>query len=128
MPDSVDSPAPLRTTTPPRRTSPLNRSTGPLLLASGPLPPRARDGAHTSAGRGRIVGAMGLVSKFNAWRRKLQEQPGTTIDLEPMQALLPLIEEREAELSELTDDELRAAATALHQREDPQDFVEACAL
>ncbi|MET7420798.1 accessory Sec system translocase SecA2 [Dactylosporangium sp. NPDC005555] len=71
---------------------------------------------------------MGLVSKFNAWRRKLQEQPGTTIDLEPMQALLPLIEEREAELSELTDDELRAAATALHQRDDPQDFVEACAL
>ena len=71
---------------------------------------------------------MGLVSKFNAWRRRLQEQPGTTIDLEPMQALLPLIEEREAELSELTDDELRAAATALHQREDPQDFVEACAL
>ncbi|GAA0743091.1 accessory Sec system translocase SecA2 [Dactylosporangium roseum] len=72
--------------------------------------------------------AMGLVSKFNAWRRKLQEQPGTTIDLEPMRALLPEIEAREAELSELTDDELRAAATALHQREDPQDFVEACAL
>ena len=71
---------------------------------------------------------MGLVSKFNAWRRKLQEQPGTTIDLEPMRALLPEIERREAELSELTDDELRAAATALHQREDPQDFVEACAL
>ena len=71
---------------------------------------------------------MGLVSKFNSWRRKLQETPGTTIDLEPMRALLPLIEERETELSELTDDELRAAATALHQRDDPQDFVEACAL
>src|SRR5689334_11191374 len=100
MPDSVDSPAPLSTTTPPCLTSPLNRSTGPLSLVYGRRPavgpPAGRDGAHTSAGRGRIVVAMGLVSKFNAWRRRLQEQPGTTIDLEPMQALLPLIEEREA--------------------------------
>jgi len=71
---------------------------------------------------------MGLVSKINSWRKKLQEQPGTTIDLEPMRALLPLIEEREAELSELTDDELTAAAVALHERDDPEDFVEACAL
>ena len=71
---------------------------------------------------------MGLVSKINSWRKKLQEQPGTTIDLDPMRALLPLIEEREAELSELTDEELTAAATALHDREDPEDFVESCAL
>ncbi len=71
---------------------------------------------------------MGLVSKITSWRKKLQEQPGTTIDLEPMRALLPQIEDREAELSELSDDELTAAAVALHEREDPEDFVEACAL
>src|SRR3954447_23616651 len=71
---------------------------------------------------------MGLVSKITSWRRKLQEQPGTTIDLEPMRALLPLIEEREAELSELTDEELTAAAVELHERDNPEDFVEACAL
>ncbi len=71
---------------------------------------------------------MGLVSKITSWRKRLQEQPGTTIDLEPMRALLPLIEEREAELSELSDDELTAAAVALHERDDPEDFVEACAL
>jgi preprotein translocase subunit SecA len=71
---------------------------------------------------------MGLVSKITSWRRRLQEQPGTTIDLEPMRTLLPLIEEREAELSELSDEELTAAAVALHEREDPEDFVEACAL
>jgi preprotein translocase subunit SecA len=71
---------------------------------------------------------MGLVSKITSWRKKLQEQPGTTIDLEPMRALLPLIEEREAELSELTDEELTAAAVELHERDDPEDFVEACAL
>jgi preprotein translocase subunit SecA len=71
---------------------------------------------------------MGLVSKITSWRKKLQEQPGTTIDLEPMRALLAPIEEREAELSELSDEELTAAAVALHEREDPEDFVEACAL
>jgi preprotein translocase subunit SecA len=71
---------------------------------------------------------MGLVSKITSWRKKLQEQPGTTIDLEPMRALLPLIEEREAELSELSDDELTQAAVALHERDDPEDFVESCAL
>src|SRR5262249_9774662 len=70
---------------------------------------------------------MGLVSKITSWRKKLQEQPGTTIDLEPMRALLVPIEEREAELSELTDDELTAAAVPLHEREDREDFVEACA-
>jgi preprotein translocase subunit SecA len=71
---------------------------------------------------------MGLVNKITSWRKKLQEQPGTTIDLEPMRALLPQIEDREAELSELSDDELTAAAVALHERDDPEDFVEACAL
>jgi preprotein translocase subunit SecA len=89
---------------------------------------------------------VGLADRFRKSVRKsfgqLMQRPGATVSLAPYQALLDRIEARGAELDEISDDELRAAATALLERERPDastqeegsqaltadEIVEVCAL
>jgi preprotein translocase subunit SecA len=52
---------------------------------------------------------------FTSWRRRLLQRPGSTVDLAPMRAVLPAVAAQEPELSELTDGELTARATALRE-------------
>ncbi|GIG87399.1 protein translocase subunit SecA [Plantactinospora endophytica] len=54
--------------------------------------------------------------------RRFLQRPGTTVDLAPLEKLLPTIEAREEELTELGDEELTEAAGKA------EDYVEICAV
>src|SRR3954451_4671745 len=53
---------------------------------------------------------MGVSQKLKSRLRKFLQRPGTTVDLAPLEKLLPAIEEREAELEALGDAALTEAA------------------
>jgi preprotein translocase subunit SecA len=55
---------------------------------------------------------------------QLMQRPGATVSIAPYAALLDGIEQRGAELEELSDDELRAAATALLGRADDDESTQ----
>ncbi|SCL35820.1 protein translocase subunit secA [Micromonospora nigra] len=55
---------------------------------------------------------MGVSQRFKSRFRRFLQRPGTTVDLAPLEKLLPAIEAREDELSALDDAELTEAAGA----------------
>ena len=65
---------------------------------------------------------MGVSQRLKARFRRFLQRPGTTVDLAPLEKLLPTIEAREEELTELTDAELTEAAGRA------EGFVEICAV
>src|SRR4051794_10121542 len=65
---------------------------------------------------------MGVSQKLKSRLRKFLQRPGTTVDLAPLEKLLPAIEEREAELEALDDAALTEAAAAA------EDYTEICAV
>ncbi|MFC6023542.1 accessory Sec system translocase SecA2 [Plantactinospora solaniradicis] len=65
---------------------------------------------------------MGVSQRLKTRVRRFLQRPGTTVDLAPLEKLLPTIEAREEELTELDDAELTEAAGRA------EDFVEICAV
>jgi preprotein translocase subunit SecA len=65
---------------------------------------------------------MGVSQRLKARVRRFLQRPGTTVDLAPLEKLLPKIEAREEELTELSDAELTEAAGRA------EDYVEICAI
>jgi len=65
---------------------------------------------------------MSVSQRLKNRFRRFLERPGTTVDLEPFEQLLPLIEERGEELKELGDAKLTGLAA------DATDLVEICAV
>ena len=65
---------------------------------------------------------MGVSQRLKTRVRRFLQRPGTTVDLAPLEKLLPTIEAREEELAELDDAELTEAAGRA------EDFVEICAV
>ncbi|MEO3819993.1 accessory Sec system translocase SecA2 [Plantactinospora sp. B24E8] len=65
---------------------------------------------------------MGVSQRLKTRFRRFLQRPGTTVDLAPLEKLLPTIEAREEDLTELTDEELTEAAGRA------EDFVEICAV
>ncbi|MGI5150540.1 accessory Sec system translocase SecA2 [Plantactinospora sp. CA-294935] len=65
---------------------------------------------------------MGVSQRLKTRVRRFLQRPGTTVDLAPLEKLLPTIEAREEELTELDDAELTEAAGKA------EDFVEICAV
>ncbi|MBQ1019251.1 accessory Sec system translocase SecA2 [Micromonospora sp. D93] len=55
---------------------------------------------------------MGVSQRFKSKFRRFLQRPGSTVDLAPLEKLLPAIEAREAELAALDDAELTQAAGA----------------
>ncbi|MEU4554585.1 accessory Sec system translocase SecA2 [Micromonospora violae] len=55
---------------------------------------------------------MGVSQRFKSKFRRFLQRPGSTVDLAPLEKLLPAIEAREAELAALDDAELTEAAGA----------------
>ncbi|SCL28357.1 protein translocase subunit secA [Micromonospora rhizosphaerae] len=55
---------------------------------------------------------MGVSQRFKSRFRRFLQRPGTTVDLGPLEKLLPAIEAREEELKALDDAELTEAAAA----------------
>ncbi|MCG5451587.1 MULTISPECIES: accessory Sec system translocase SecA2 [Micromonospora] len=55
---------------------------------------------------------MGVSQRFKSKFRRFLQRPGSTVDLAPLEKLLPAIEAREAELTALDDAELTSAAGA----------------
>ncbi|MEU4530439.1 accessory Sec system translocase SecA2 [Micromonospora ureilytica] len=53
---------------------------------------------------------MGVSQRFKSKFRRFLQRPGSTVDLAPLEKLLPAIEAREAELAALDDAELTQAA------------------
>src|SRR3954451_24230385 len=53
---------------------------------------------------------MGVSQKLKSRLRKFLQRPGTTVDLAPLEKLLPRIEAKEAELEALDDAALTEAA------------------
>lgn len=53
---------------------------------------------------------MGVSQRLKSRFRRFLQRPGTTVDLAPLEKLLPAVEAREAELEKLTDAELTEAA------------------
>lgn len=54
---------------------------------------------------------MGVSLRLKNTFRRLMERPGTTVDLRPFERLLPEIEARGEELSEISDEELTELAS-----------------
>ncbi|MDW5322711.1 accessory Sec system translocase SecA2 [Plantactinospora sp. KLBMP9567] len=65
---------------------------------------------------------MGVSQRLKTRVRRFLQRPGTTVDLAPLEKLLPTIEAREEELTELDDAELTETAGKA------EDFVEICAV
>ena len=65
---------------------------------------------------------MGVSQRLKTRVRRFLQRPGTTVDLAPLEKLLPTIEAREEELTELSDEELIEAAGKA------EDYVEICAV
>ena len=65
---------------------------------------------------------MGLSQRLKSRVRRFLQRPGTTVDLAPLEKLLPAIEAREPELVELDDAALTEAAAQA------EEFVEICAI
>lgn len=65
---------------------------------------------------------MGVSQRLKTRVRRFLQRPGTTVDLAPLEKLLPTIEAREEDLTELSDEELTEAAGKA------EDFVEICAV
>ncbi len=65
---------------------------------------------------------MGVADRMKIGMRKFLQRPGTTVDLRPLEKLLPDIEAREEAVQELSDAELTEAAGSA------EDLVEICAL
>ncbi|AVT28569.1 accessory Sec system translocase SecA2 [Plantactinospora sp. BC1] len=65
---------------------------------------------------------MGVSQRLKTRVRRFLQRPGTTVDLAPLEKLLPTIEAREEDLTELSDEELTEAAGRA------EDFVEICAV
>ena len=65
---------------------------------------------------------MGVSQRFKSRFRRFLQRPGTTVDLAPLEKLLPAIEAREEELTELDDEELTEAAG------EAEGYVEICAV
>jgi preprotein translocase subunit SecA len=65
---------------------------------------------------------MSLSHRFRARFRRFLERPGTTVDLRPLRALLPEIEERGRDLVDLPDPELTRLAG------EAESLVEICAI
>src|SRR4051794_569452 len=66
--------------------------------------------------------AVSLTQRLKNKARRFLERPGSTVDLRPLEELLPRIEARGEEVAELGDAELTEAAGLA------DDFVEICAL
>ncbi|GAA3761723.1 accessory Sec system translocase SecA2 [Plantactinospora mayteni] len=64
---------------------------------------------------------MGVSQRLKTRVRRFLQRPGTTVDLAPLEKLLPTIEAREEELTELSDEELTEVAGKA------EDYVEICA-
>lgn len=70
-------------------------------------------GRAARAARNRVpLPLMGVSQRFKSKFRRFLQRPGSTVDLAPLEKLLPAIEAREAELTALDDAELTAAAGA----------------
>lgn len=65
---------------------------------------------------------MGVSQRLKSRFRRFLQRPGTTVDLAPLEKLLPVIEAREEELSALEDAELTEAA------DHAEGYVEICAI
>ncbi|GLZ59551.1 accessory Sec system translocase SecA2 [Micromonospora sp. NBRC 107095] len=65
---------------------------------------------------------MGVSQRFKSKFRRFLQRPGSTVDLAPLEKLLPAIEAREAELAALDDAELTQAAGVA------ADYEEICAV
>lgn len=65
---------------------------------------------------------MGVSQRLKNKFRRFLQRPGTTVDLAPLEKLLPAIEARGEELSTLEDEQLTAAAALA------DDYVEICAI
>jgi preprotein translocase subunit SecA len=65
---------------------------------------------------------MGVSLRLKSTLRRFLERPGTTVDLRPFSKLLPEIEARGEELSDISDEELTELAGAA------KDLVEICAV
>ncbi|RKR92503.1 protein translocase subunit secA [Micromonospora pisi] len=65
---------------------------------------------------------MGVSQRLKSRFRRFLQRPGSTVDLAPLEKLLPAIEAREEELAALDDAELTEAAGRA------EDFVEICAV
>ncbi|MEV4390205.1 hypothetical protein AB0J68_31605, partial [Micromonospora sp. NPDC049580] len=53
---------------------------------------------------------MGVSQRFKSKFRRFLQRPGSTVDLAPLEKLLPAIEAREDDLAALDDAELTEAA------------------
>lgn len=70
-------------------------------------------GRAARAARNRVpLPLMGVSQRFKSKFRRFLQRPGSTVDLAPLEKLLPAIEAREAELTALDDAELTSAAGA----------------
>ncbi|MFD6682532.1 accessory Sec system translocase SecA2 [Micromonospora parva] len=65
---------------------------------------------------------MGVSQRFKSKFRRFLQRPGSTVDLAPLEKLLPAVEAREAELAALDDAELTQAAGVA------ADYEEICAV
>ena len=65
---------------------------------------------------------MGVSQRLKSRFRKFLQRPGTTVDLAPLEKLLPAIEEQEAGLEALSDAELTEKAGTV------EDFTDVCAV
>lgn len=74
------------------------------------------------AGFGVPFPPMGVSQRLKSRVQRFLQRPGTTVDLAPLQKLLPAIEAREEELAALEDGELTEAAETV------EDFVDICAV
>lgn len=90
-------------------------------LVSGVL--TAGSGRHATMRSGDVAfGGMSLTHRLRARFHRFLERPGSTVDLRPMRALLPAVEERGQEQAGLDDAELTSVAARA------QDVVEICAV
>ncbi|HEX5594952.1 MAG TPA: accessory Sec system translocase SecA2 [Micromonosporaceae bacterium] len=64
---------------------------------------------------------MGVSQRLKSRFRRFLQRPGSTVDLAPLEKLLPSIEAREEELAALTDEELTEAAGLA------EEYVDICA-
>jgi preprotein translocase subunit SecA len=69
-----------------------------------------------------MVPGMSVSHRLKTRFRRFMERPGSTVDLAPLEAILPAVETRGEELTELSDEELTELAG---EAEDP---VEICAI
>lgn len=81
------------------------------LTGPAATPARRRAGRAANAGPGRVpLPLMGVSQRLKSRFRRFLQRPGTTVDLAPLEKLLPAVEAREDELSAFDDAELIEAA------------------